>query len=168
VKEEGAMVISAAARVLSVLTGLALAVLGLLALPATGAAEEFEATHCLGGTITAFHGSQEVKSLSTWTGNGIVRSSNKRFDNVATHCAGVGRAGEGYGLCKMVDGDGDIIVTAGPYAGSKGPIPIVEGTGKWKGITGSIDAERIAAAKPAVPGSFQFCSAWKGKYEVRR
>lgn len=93
------MATSAATRVLSVLTGFALVVLGILAFPTAGAAEEFEAMHCYAGTFTTFHGSQELKSLSEWTFNGIFRSPNKLFDNVATHCAGVGRAGEGYALC---------------------------------------------------------------------
>ena len=120
-----------------------------LALPSAGGAEEFEAVNCYAGTATTFHGNQELKPLATFTLNGIIRSSYKPLDNAATHCEGIDRAGEGYGFCKVVDGDGDIIVYGGPYAGSKYPLTLREGTGKWKGITGAIDSERIAAAAGA-------------------
>jgi hypothetical protein len=116
-----------------------------------------------------FHGSQELKPLGAFTLNGIIRSSYKPLDNAATHCEGVYRAADGYGLCKVVDADGDIIVYGGPYAGTKFPLNVLEGTGKWKGVTATIDAERIAtAAKPAVPGSFHHCIRWKGKIEVSK
>jgi hypothetical protein len=154
---------------LPILSGVAFVVISLLAFPTVGAGEEFEALHCYAGTATAFHGSQELKSLSTFSMNGIMRSPNKPFDNAATHCEGVARAGEVYGLCKIVDGDGDIVVWGGPSAGSKYTVLLLEGTGKWKGITGSIDSERVAlATKPAVPGSFHMCSQWKGKFEIRK
>ncbi len=162
-----------ATTTLSVLTGLALVVLGVLAFSSAGAAEEFEATHCFTGTFTAYQGSQELKPLSDFAFNGIVRSPNKLFNNAATHCAGVqrgvGPTREGYVLCKIVDADGDITVYGGPYTGFKSRLPFLEGTGKWKGITGDFESDQIAsAAKPAVPDSFHTCVQWKGKFEVRK
>jgi hypothetical protein len=135
----------------SVLAGLAFVALGVLAFPSAGAAEEFEAVHCQTCTATAFHGNPELKYLVSWTMNGIIRSSHKPLNNAATHCEGVERAGEGYGLCKVVDGDGDIIVY-GSYAGSKFPLTLRDRTGKWKGITGAIDSERIASAAGQLTG----------------
>jgi hypothetical protein len=155
--------------ILSVLAGLAFVALGVLAVPSAGAAEEFEAVNCYAGTSTAFHGSQELQPFGAYTLNGILRSSYKPLDNAATRCEGVYRGGEGYGFCKVVDTDGDIIVYGGPHAGTKFPLTLREGTGKWKGITGAIESERIAAAaKPAVPGSFHHCTQWKRKIEVRK
>lgn len=154
---------------LPILFGLVFVVISLAAFPTVGVGEELEALHCFAGTFTAFHGSQDLKSLVTWNANGIIRSPNKAFHNAATHCEGVARAGEGYGFCKMVDGDSDIVVWGGPYAGSKYTLPFLEGTGKWKGITGSLDFEQVGiAAKPAVPNSFHTCSQWKGKFEIRK
>jgi hypothetical protein len=157
--------------VLSVLTGLALGVLSLLAVPTVGTAEEFEATHCFGGTFTTFQGSQELKALVHFTHNGSLKGPGKAFNNVATHCAGTQReAGpprNGYVLCKIVDADGDIIITGGPYTGLKNRYPFLEGTGKWKGITGDYEADQLGTPpRPAVPGSYHICAQWKGKFEV--
>ena len=158
----------------AVLVGLALAVLSVLTFPSGGAAEEFEATHCFGGTFTAFQGSQELKPLVAYTQNGIIRSPNKLFNNAAAHCNGVvrGSAGdparENYGFCKLVDADGDIIVTGGHGTGMKVKLRFLEGTGKWKGITGDNESEVVIAAKSAVPDSFHGCAQWKGKYEVKK
>jgi hypothetical protein len=54
-------------------------------------AEEFEATHCYGGTYTAFQGSQELKAILSFVHNGSLRGPNTKFNNVATHCAGTQR-----------------------------------------------------------------------------
>ncbi len=164
---------SAAITTLSALTGLALVALSILAFPSAGAAEEFEATHCLGGTWTAFQGSQELKFVYKWAHNGILRSPNKLFNNIATHFAGVMRGAgptrEGYTLFKMVDADGDIIIGGGPIAGLKLRFPFLEGTGKWKGITGDFESERVAfGPKPALPDSYHECYQWKGRFEVRK
>ncbi len=157
----------------AVLAGLAFVVLGGLTFPSAGAAEEFEATHCYGGTSIAFHGSQELKPLADWVYNGIVRSPNKLLNGAATHGAGVqrgtGTTREGYVLAKIVDADGDIIVVGDHYAGLKFKLRFLEGTGKWRGITGDFESEPAAsAAKPAMPDSFHTCTQWKGKYEVRK
>ena len=162
-----------ATTILSLLTVFLLLVLGVLALPASGAAEEFEATSCYAGTFTAFQGSQELKPVFEWADDGVWRSPNNQFNNAARHCAGVqrgvGPTREGYYFCKLVDTDGDIIVFGGPYAGPKVRGPLLEGTGKWKGITGDVESERIASApKPAMPNSYQECSQVKGKFEVRK
>jgi hypothetical protein len=167
------MMTSAATKVLSILTGLALVVLGILAFPTVGTAEDFEAMHCFAGTSTAFQGGQELKPVVNYAHNGILRGPSKLFNNVGTHCAGtqrdVGPPREGYILCKVVDADGDIIITGGPYAGLKNKFPFLEGTGKWKGITGDYESDQFAtAAKPAVPGSYHICAQWKGKFEVRK
>ncbi|MBI3454909.1 MAG: hypothetical protein HY002_03885 [Candidatus Rokubacteria bacterium] len=157
----------------AVVAGLALVVLGVLVFVPAAAAEDFEATHCAVGTFTAYQGSQELKLVFTWAQNGIVRSPNKLFDNAATYCAGVQRGvlpmREGYALCKVVDADGDIIVWGGTYTGPKLSWPFLEGTGKWKGITGGFESDRVASApKPAMPNSYSECYQWKGKFEVRK
>src|SRR2546423_423185 len=111
-------------------------------------AEEFEAMHCYAGQGKAFHESQDLASLGSFVHNGMVKSSNRRLDNMATHCEGVQRgAGAtrvGYVLCKLVDGDGDIIVIADQYSGMKSPYRFAEGTGKWKGINGQYESEVVA------------------------
>jgi hypothetical protein len=47
-------------------------------------------------------------------------------------------------LCKIVDADGDIIVTGGSYTGLKNRFSFLEGTGKWKGITGDYESDQAA------------------------
>ena len=136
-------------------------------------AEEFEATHCYAGMGKAFNESEELAYLGSFSHNGMVKSSNQRLDNMATHCEGVqrgvGPTRLGYVLCKMVDADGHIIVVADQYSGAKFPLRFVEGTGKWKGIKGQFDSDTSATAvKPAVAGSYHTCSRWKGAFQISR
>ena len=104
--------------VLPVVAGLTIALTGLLVDPSPARGEDVEATHCFTGTFTAISGSQELTSASHWAHHGIVRSSNKKFENAATYCGGANRGTgptrQGYVLCRMVDADGDIIMIHDP------------------------------------------------------
>lgn len=157
------------------LLGLAVTLLGLAMLPLPAAAAEVDVTHCFAGTFTVFHGHKDLTPLSSWQSNGIIRShhANKIFDNAGTHCEGIQRGGgekaDGFALCKLVDGDGDIAIWGGPYQGRKYSLPFLDGTGKWKGIKGSVAAEQAAVGKPALTGAtFHICSKWVGTVEVTK
>jgi hypothetical protein len=59
-----------------------------------------------------------------------------------------------------MDNDGDTIIVGGPYTGFSGTWDFLEGTGKWKGVKGSLYSERIVfnePSRPAMPGTYQAC-----------
>lgn len=151
--------------------------LGLLAcLPALAAADTFDVFHCKSGTFTVFHQSKELPPVSAWAENGIFLSAgdNETFHGTVTHCEGynIGRANSqdryGDGVCTLVDPDGDIVLVSVPYKGLQVNWRFLQGTGKWKGITGSVTSEWAAAGKRAMPGTYQRCSRLKGSFQLAR
>lgn len=148
----------------------------LLALPSHAAPpEQLRLTHCYSGVGTGFHNSQDAMQLSSWNQNGIISSDGpaKRLDGAVVRCEGiehgVGADRVGYGLCKIVDADGDVIVGEIPYKGFAYDVKFLSGSGKWKGITGSLHSERLvrtAPGKGAMPGTYQGCRREEGSFQL--
>lgn len=142
------------------------------------AAEPLEITHCYSGTFLIFHDNKEVMSAGSWAQNGIIMShtESKMLNNAVVHCEGVQRGlgpdRSGYGLCKIVDDDGDMIVAETPYSISAYDMRFLDGTGKWKGIKGTLRFERFAVrskpGKGAMPGTYQGCDRQKGSFELSK
>ena len=133
-------------------------------------AEDFEDTRCFSGTVTVFNKAPLVLS---WAQNVIIMSDDKRFNNMVVHCEGVQMGlrqdREGYGLCKATDLDGDTMIWGGPYGAPGSPWKFISGTGKWKGIKGTLTGQRIVRSKPfkgAMPNTYQGCSRVKGTFEL--
>jgi hypothetical protein len=156
---------------------LSLAIL-LSALPCWSlAAEQMDITHCYSGTSILFHNSKEIMPLVSWAQNGIISSNteNKKLHNAVSHCEGVQRGMEeervGYGLCKIVDDEGDAITAEIPYTGFDYEVRFLEGTGKWKGIRGSLRSVRTVRSKTgkgAMPATYQGCRLEKGTFELTK
>jgi hypothetical protein len=139
------------------------------------AAEQLDITVCYSGTGTVFHQSKEVMPAMSWTQNGIImsHSPSKLLNNAVVHCEGVqrglGSERTGYGLCKIVDDDGDMIIADIPYSGFTYDVKFLDGTGKWKGIKGSLHSEQTVRSKDgkgAMPGTYQGCRREKGSFEL--
>lgn len=141
----------------------------------TGAtsAEELEVTHCYSGTGRPF--SHASVSLASWESKGILMSNHpkKLLNGAVVQCEGIQRGGgparTGDGLCKIVDEDGDAIVASMPYVGFDYDVKFLEGTGKWKGITGSLRSTRTVRSidgKNGIPGTFQGCRLERGQFEL--
>jgi hypothetical protein len=134
-------------------------------IPPAQAEEAVEFTRCLSGTATMFHQSKELPPVYSWAANGITMSDDKRFNNLTVHCEGVamgvGPKRKGYVLCKNTDLDGDMLIYGGPLtAPGSSDFKFMQGSGKWKGIKGTMPLRRIAGSKPgkgAMPGTFQHC-----------
>jgi hypothetical protein len=95
------------------------------------------------------------------------------LENAVVHCEGVQRGlgpeRTGYGLCKIVDDDGDMIIADIPYSGFTYEVKFIEGTGKWKGLKGSLRSERTVRSRDgrgAMPGTYQGCRREKGTFEL--
>lgn len=149
------------------------AVLGLVMfLPAAYAGESFECIQCCSGTYTLFHGSEELMPLVSWEETGIMMSNseNKFLDNATHHYIGAQRGSdekrEGYFYGRIVDPDGDIIIVGSPYTWPGHEAKFLEGTGKYKGITGSFMATRLATGKSVIQGTYQWCRKITGTYEL--
>lgn len=141
------------------------------------AAEQLDVTHCYSGTATIFHTSKDVMPALSWAQNGIItsHSSGKMLENAVVHCEGVQRGlgpeRTGYGLCKIVDDDGDMIIADIPYSGFIYDVKFIEGTGKWKGIKGALHSERTVRSKDgkgAMPGTYQGCRREKGAFDLSK
>ena len=58
---------------------------------------------------------------------------------------------------------------AGPYFGQETQGKFIEGSGKWKGVTGSFEWSTVVRSKPgqaAMPGTYQGCRKVKGTFEL--
>jgi hypothetical protein len=130
------------------------------------AAEQLDITRCYSGTFTIIDNSEGIMPVLSWEDSGIImsNSSNKILNGAVFHEAGIQRGigpeRIGHGLLKIMDNDGDTIIVGGPYTGFSGAWDFLEGTGKWKGVKGSLDSERIVFNKPnrpAMPGTYQTC-----------
>jgi hypothetical protein len=137
--------------------------------------EQLRLTHCYSGSGAGFHNSQDAMQLSTWNQNGIISSDGpgKRLDSAVVRCEGVehgvGQTRVGYGLCKIVDKDGDVIVGEIPYTGFSYDVKFLSGSGKWKGITGGLHSERLVRSDPgkgAMPGTYQGCRREEGSFQL--
>src|SRR5262249_18101906 len=140
-------------------------------------AEQLDVTVCYSGTSTVFHTSKDVAPVFSWAQNGIMASHtpNKLLEDAVVHCEGVQRGAgperTGYGLCKIVDDDGDMIIADIPYSGFTYDVKFIEGTGKWKGVKGSLRSERTVRSKEgkgAMPGTYQGCRREKGTFELSK
>ncbi len=77
---------------------------------------------------------------------------------------------EGSGYCTFRDADGDTIAmrsseTGSLVGGSIGTNTIVQGTGKYKGITGS-GSYKGAPLPEVQPGTFQMTGTFEGSYRI--
>ena len=156
------------------------AVVTVLSIPslAGAAAEPLDLTHCYSGTFTMLHDSKAVMPAGSWAQNGIIMSHtpSKVLDQAVVHCEGIQRGAgpdrSGYALCKIVDGDGDMIIADAPYSGFTYDLKFVNGSGKWKGVKGALRFDQsLARSKPgkgAMPGTYQGCERQKGSYELSK
>ena len=142
--------------------------------PVAQAEEQFECTQCSHVTYTSFHDSKDLAVLFSWQCNGIIisHSENKFLNGVTCHCEGlsrrVGEINREVGYCKNTDPDGDIFIHDWTRTETEMVGKFLEGTGKYKGIKGSIKAERLLLGKPAMPGTFQMCNKFTATYELAK
>ncbi len=139
------------------------------------AAEQLDLTNCYSGSGTIFNDSKDAMQAVSWMQNGIItsHSQSKLLDSAVVHCEGVehgfGASRTGYGLCKITDNDGDVIIADIPYTGFDYDVKFLAGTGKWKGVKGSLHSERLVRSKPgkgAMPGTYQGCRREQGTFEL--
>jgi hypothetical protein len=138
---------------------MAVVILGLSKFVSVSHAETpFDFTYCGSSTTTMVSDNKELMVFGL-NGEGKVSSNqeNKTFDNFTYKFVGVvrvvdgKRAGNGY--TKYTDLDGDIIIQEFRMDGMESSIGLLQGTGKWKGITGTGKSVPVTDGKPTPPGT---------------
>jgi len=69
---------------------------------------------------------------------------------------------------KYMDPDGDTFVIELSGVDQEGTMKFLEGTGKWKGLTGGGKAYVTLRGKPITPGTTQYCGRSTGTYELKK
>ena len=143
----------------------------------TSHAEEIEITHCYSGAFVTFNKTEGTSTLLSWAQNGIIMSAHPRklLHNAVVHCEGIqigaGAARSLHGFCRIMDDDGDVILAElpWPHKGIDFDVKFLEGTGKWKGVTGQLHSTPVARSQPnkgAMPDTYQTCRRETGQFEV--
>lgn len=159
-------------HIVTALSGAIGVVLGLvICTPVAQAETPYDNTLCASGTITMLSKSKEL-TIYSMDFKGISRSNheNKVFDNCSFHHLRLVRVVAGkmsaHGYTKFMDPEGDIVILEFSQMGKEITTKFLEGTGKWKGITGSGKAMHITKAKPITAGTAQGCTRQTGTFEL--
>jgi hypothetical protein len=90
------------------------------------------------------------------------------FNNMSGHCIGSGMGGSITGYCLLADADGDKFVEIiNRAAGApKGTGTLTGGTGKYKGIEGSLEFQEGGPLADTAPGQSNLVGKKKGSYKI--
>jgi len=140
-------------------------------IPTVPAADPFESTACVSGTMNIVHNSEELMASSLEL-KGIVRSNTNSeiLNNVSEMCVGLfsrmGKEITQRGFCKYLYPNEDINIIEWNGGAGGGEWKFLSGTGKWEGIKGGGTYSVIERAKSIAPGTFQNCRKIEGTYEL--
>jgi hypothetical protein len=159
--------------------GIQIVALATLGFVTSSQAEELEITHCYSGVFVTFNKTEGTSTLMSWAQNGIIMSGHpkKLLHNAVVHCEGVqlglGAARSLHGFCRIMDDEGDVLLVElpWPHKGIDYDVKFLEGTGKWKGVTGQLHSTPIARSQPnkgAMPETYQTCRREVGQFEIRQ
>jgi hypothetical protein len=135
------------------------------------AADPFESTVCVSGTMTMLHNSKELM-IAGLELKGPVRSNTNSeiFNNASEMCVGLfsrmGKEITQRGYCKYLYPNEDINIIEWHGGADGGEWKFLSGTGKWEGIQGGGTYSMIQRVKSIAPGTFQNCRMIKGTYEL--
>jgi hypothetical protein len=130
-------------------------------------------------TVVYLSSSQELTIFQSDV-KGVIRDNleNKKFDNLTSHCLRLARISggklSGTTYSKFTDSDGDYFITETISENAPATVPeaswkFIQGTGKWKGITGGGIAKFIFMTRgkqQASPTTFQGNLRMTGTFEL--
>ena len=140
-------------------------------IPTIQAADPFESTTCVSGTMNIIQNSKEILASSLEL-KGIVRNNTNSeiLNNVSEICVGlysiIGDEIKQSGFCKYLYPNEDINIIEWNGGAGGGEWKFLSGTGKWEGIKGGGTYSVIERAKSIAPGTFQNCRKIEGTYEL--
>lgn len=128
-----------------------------------------EQTLCFGGPAQFISG-VETDRFGTYQLTGATISANKTFDSMSLECIGtLEMRSSGYrqkGYCIFQDASGDKYYATDTVTPQAYTVELLGGTGKFKGITGSANVERLGATMPVRQGTLQGCRRVTGSYKL--
>lgn len=135
------------------------------------AEENYNIISCWSGDVTMLSASKELVIFS-YDLKGVSRSNDesKAFDNWSLQIVGTVKIDSGkyssqyYG--KYLSPDGDIVIGEGYRNGDEGAWKFINGTGRWKGITGGGTNKIVSNIKPIMKGTTQGCSIATGTFQL--
>ncbi len=135
------------------------------------AKESYNKTNCWSGDVTVLFASEELVIYS-YDVKGVSRSNDesKAFDNWAFQFVGTTKvesgkhSGQYYGM--YLSPDGDIVIGEGDRNGDEATWKFINGTGKWKGVTGEGTGKLVQNTKPIAKGTTQGCGISTGTFQL--
>lgn len=144
-----------------------------LAIPAARAEQPFSFTACTTSTITMLSSSDGINVFGVES-KGIVMSDHegKLFHSYTYQFTGVGYgppgAPVGFGYFKITDPDDSFVIAEFTGPTSDLSFKFLQGTGRWKGVTGGGKAARVAIGRPIAPGTLQGCARFTGTLDLKK
>jgi FlaG/FlaF family flagellin (archaellin) len=132
----------------------------------------YDYTSCYSGSLNPMSFSK-THSARTLEITGTIQSNppGGLFDKVAYRCISLGYSAEGKttatSVCEGVDKDGDKYLTHIVYDGATETRRIVDGTGKYEGMTATGTVESLGPFGALKPGTIQNCTRGKGTYKLK-
>jgi len=154
------------------MAGLALAV-SFVAIPRARGQQAFDFTACMTSTLPMLSSADGINVFGVES-KGIIMSNpeGKLFHNCAYQFIGVGYgppgAPVGFGYFKATDPDDSFVIAEFSGPTSDLSFKFLQGTGKWKGVTGGGKAVRVAMGRPIAPGTNQGCVRFTGTLELKK
>lgn len=137
-------------------------------IPIAHAEQPFDITYCGSGELTILTQSKEL-TIASVDAKGITISNNENgtFNNCTWHGIGVMVVKDGNrtwsSYAKFMDPDGSLLIVET----TMDAFTILQGTGKWEGITGGGKGWLITKGKPIAQGTIQNCRRVKGAFELQ-
>ena len=144
-----------------------------LFIPYAQAQQPVDMVSCANNEVTTIVSSEELTIMGV-EGKGINMDNlpSKIYDNMTFHGVGVLKIEKGKFsgtlYYKYMDPSGDFLVVEVSQVGMEREWKYLQGTGKWKGITGAGKAFYITKGKPISPGTSQGCMKITGTYELKK
>lgn len=129
----------------------------------------YEQTLCFGGPAHLINAS-DTDRYGTYQTTGGTQSTTKAFDSMSLECIGTFELRSSVyrhkGYCVFQDASGDKFHAADTASPQGYTVELLGGTGKFKGITGSANIERLGAMTPVRQGTIQGCRRVTGSYKL--
>jgi hypothetical protein len=135
----------------------------------------FAVSLCVSGPATIVVVSPELTVIGVdLNGTTVSTDPQSALDGLFYHFVGVSRTLNGKidarGFGKLTDTDGDAIYTEttaiGPLSKPDWTSTFTQGTGKWKGITGSAEVSPITRRPPLAEGKYRGCYLMQGSFNI--
>ncbi len=129
----------------------------------------YEQTLCFGGPAHLVNAS-DTDRYGTYQTTGGTQSATKAFDSMSLECIGTFELRSNVyrhkGYCVFQDASGDKFHAADTASPQGYTVELLGGTGKFKGITGNANIERLGAMTPVRQGTIQGCRRVTGSCKL--